>query len=247
VYALLTDGSTAEIRPASPEDFDLVRAMHEAMSPDNTYLRFFSFSKRAAEAEAKRICRKPEAGNLALLALADGELVGVASYSSVGGCPGQAEVAFAVADHMHHMGIATLLLEHLVSFAAAAHITAFTAQTLTENTAMLRVFADAGLPVYRHTADGIVELTIPLPYDGTGTSLDSYLNAVAERERSADAASLRHLLAPESVRYSSQRAADGLDGDLRRDGSAEPIEDLCPFPAAPPCGRAQLAGRLPRS
>jgi acyl-CoA synthetase (NDP forming)/RimJ/RimL family protein N-acetyltransferase len=199
VYALLTDGSTAEIRPASPEDFDLVRAMHEAMSPDNAYLRFFSFSRHAAEAEAKRICRAPEAGSIALLALADGELAGVASYTSIGAYPGQAEVAFAVADHMHHKGIATLLLEHLVSFAAEDHITTFTAQTLTENTAMLRVFASAGLPVHRHTADGITDLTIPLPYDGPGTGLDDYLNAVAERERSADAASLRHLLAPESV------------------------------------------------
>jgi acyl-CoA synthetase (NDP forming)/RimJ/RimL family protein N-acetyltransferase len=199
VYALLTDGSTVLIRPAGPEDFDLVRAMHEAMSPDNAYLRFFSFSRRAAEAEARRICRASEAGSAALLALADGELAGVASYTSIGAYPGQAEVAFAVADHMHHRGIATLLLEHLVSFAAEDRITTFTAQTLTENTAMLRVFTSAGLPVHRHTADGIIELTIPLPYRGAGTGLDSYLNAVAERERHADAASLRHLLAPESV------------------------------------------------
>jgi acyl-CoA synthetase (NDP forming)/RimJ/RimL family protein N-acetyltransferase len=199
VYALLTDGSTVLIRPAGPEDFDLVRAMHEAMSPDNVYLRFFSFSRRAAEAEARRICRAPEAGSVALLALAGGELAGVASYTSIGGYPGQAEVAFAVADHMHHKGIATLLLEHLVSFAAEDHVTTFTAQTLTENTAMLRVFTSAGLPVHQHTADGIIELTIPLPYRGAGTGLDSYLNAVAERERRAEAASLRHLLAPESV------------------------------------------------
>ena len=199
MYALLTDGSTAAIRLAGPKDLNAVRAMHEAMSPDNAYLRFFSFSRHAAEAEAKRICRAPEPGNVALLALADGELVGVASYTSIGAYPGRAEVAFAVADHMHHKGIATLLLEHLVSFAAEDHITTFTAQTLTENTAMLRVFAGAGLPVHRHTADGIIELTIPLPYDGTGTDVDSYLNAVAERERCSDAASLRHLLAPESV------------------------------------------------
>lgn len=92
---MLTDGSTAEIRSARPEDFDLVRAMHEAMSPDNAYLRFFSFSRRAAEAEAKRVCRTLEAGNVALLALVDNELAGVASYTGVGACPGQAEVAFA--------------------------------------------------------------------------------------------------------------------------------------------------------
>jgi len=41
VYALLADGTTVEIRPADPADFDAVRAMHEAMSPDSSYLRFF--------------------------------------------------------------------------------------------------------------------------------------------------------------------------------------------------------------
>ena len=52
VYALLIDGSTAEIRAATPDDHEAVRSMHEARSPENLYLRFFSLSKRAAEQEA---------------------------------------------------------------------------------------------------------------------------------------------------------------------------------------------------
>ena len=64
---------------------------------------------------------------------------------------------------MHHKGIATLLLEHLVSLARSRQITTFTAETLTENTAMLKVFADVGLPVQRHFADQVYELTFPLP------------------------------------------------------------------------------------
>ena len=201
-YALLADGTTVEIRPVDPADFGAVRAMHEAMSPDNTYLRFFNLSRLAAETEARRICRGPGPGHAALLALSAGEVIGCGSYDALAGPDGPgntAEVAFAVADHMHHRGIATLLLEHLVSLARAHQITAFTAQTLSENTPMLKVFADAGLPVQRHYEDGVVEMTFPLPSEGDGTALDSYLNAVAERERRADTASLRHVLAPESV------------------------------------------------
>jgi acyl-CoA synthetase (NDP forming)/GNAT superfamily N-acetyltransferase len=201
-YALLADGTTVEIRPAGPADFDAVKAMHEAMSPDNTYLRFFNVSRRAAETEAWRICRSSRPGGVALLALAAGEVVGCASYGAPVGSAGPGntvEVAFAVADRMHHRGIATLLLEHLVSFARSRQITAFTAQTLSENAPMLKVFADAGLPVQRHYEDGVVEMTFPLPSEGGGTALDTYLNAVAERERRADTASLRHVLAPESV------------------------------------------------
>jgi len=195
VYALLADGTTVGIRLAAPDDFDAVKAMHEAMSPDNSYLRFFNISRHSAEIEARRICRDPAPGSLALLAVADGELVGVASYVPLQDQPGQAEVAFAVADHMHDRGIATLLLEHLVSVARTRRIVTFAADTLTENKAMLAVFAAAGLPVERRYADGVYKLTFPLPRQ----DLDSYLDVVAERERRADVASLRHIFAPESV------------------------------------------------
>ena len=197
VYALLADGTTVEIRPAGPGDFDAVKAMHQAMSPDNSYMRFFNISRLAAETEARRICKSPAPIQVALLALVGAEVVGVASYVSE--VQGQAEVAFAVADHMHNRGVATLLLEHLISFARSHQITTFTAETLTENKAMLNVFADAGLPVDRHYADGVFKLTFPLPSADAGLTLESYLSAVTERERRAEAASLRHVLAPESV------------------------------------------------
>ena len=58
VYALLADGSTVQIRPAEPGYFDAVKAMHEAMSPDNAYFRFFILSRTAVETEAWRICQE---------------------------------------------------------------------------------------------------------------------------------------------------------------------------------------------
>jgi acyl-CoA synthetase (NDP forming)/RimJ/RimL family protein N-acetyltransferase len=196
-YALLTDGSTVEIRHARPQDVDAVREMHAAMSPDNMYLRFFSPSRRMAEREARRVCREPGPDHEALLAWLGGRLVGVATYEDTGR-PGVAEIAFAVPDDMHHRGIATLLLEHLVSLGRRRELRAFTAQTLAENAAMLQVFAHAGLPVRRRSADGVVELTFPLP-GSVGQGLDSYLDSVARRESRADVASLRHLLRPVSV------------------------------------------------
>ncbi len=204
VYALLADGTTVEIRPASPGDFDAIKAMHDAMSPANLYLRFFSMSRTAGEREAGRLTREPGPDHAALLALAGGQLVGTASYevaknAKTGELTDIAEVAFAVADHMHQRGIATLLLEHLVSVARAQQLRAFTAETLTENTPMLRVFADAGLPVTSHREDGVITSTIPLPPDDTGTELATYLDTVARRERRANVASLRPVFAPESV------------------------------------------------
>jgi hypothetical protein len=65
-YALLADGTTAEIRPAGPDDLDAVTRFHRDMSPDNLYLRFFGLSKRAAEQEARRVCRPADADHAAL-------------------------------------------------------------------------------------------------------------------------------------------------------------------------------------
>ena len=199
-YALLTDGSTVEIRPARPSDADAVKDMHAAMSPDNMYLRFFSLSPSAAQQEAQRVCRAPGPDHAALLAWRDGELIGVASYEPTGKeKEGAAEIAFAVSDEMHGRGVATLLLEHLVSLARRRKLTAFTATALADNTAMLRVFADAGLPVQRQNADGVVDMIFPLPGGETDQRLDSYLESVASRESRADVASLRHLLQRASV------------------------------------------------
>jgi acyl-CoA synthetase (NDP forming)/GNAT superfamily N-acetyltransferase len=197
-YALLTDGSTVLIRPPSPADAEAVRAMHAAMSPDNLYLRFFSLSPRNADAEAGRVCREPAPDHAALLAWLGDRLVGVASYEPAAGA-GTAEVAFAVPDDMHGRGIATLLLEHLVSVGRERGLRAFTAQALAENRAMLGVFADAGLPVHRTMADGVVELTFPIPAGDDGRFLDRYLDSVSARESRADVASLRPLLQPAAV------------------------------------------------
>ena len=198
-YALLTDGTTIEIRPARPGDFDAVRDMHAKMSPENLYLRFFGVSRSAAEGEARRVCREPAPDHGALLALLEGQVVGCGSYEVAGDGSRSAEVAMAVADEMHRRGVGTLLLEHLVSLARGQGVRTFVAQTLSENALMMQVFADAGLRARRALVDGVYEVSFPLPTGEGDADLGSYRDAVAERERSADVASLRHVLTPASV------------------------------------------------
>jgi acyl-CoA synthetase (NDP forming)/RimJ/RimL family protein N-acetyltransferase len=196
-YALLADGSTVEIRAARPEDYDAVRDMHANLSPNNAYFRFFNLSPRAPDREAQRVCRPADDKHVALLALLSGTLVGVATYEA-SERPGRAEIAFAVSDDMHGRGIATLLLEHLVSLGRQRNLIAFEAETLPDNYAMQRVFADAGLPVERQFKDGVIALTFPLPA-ADSERLDSYLDAVSVRASRAEVASLRHLFEPASI------------------------------------------------
>ena len=255
VYALLADGRTVEIRPATHADYAAVKSMHEAMSPDNAYLRFFSLSRLAAEHEARRVTREPGPDHAALLAIFDGKVVGLASFEVArngAGRPGggrTAEVAFAVADTMHHRGIATLLLEHLVSLARARQLEALVAETLQENTGMLRVFSDAGLPVVSKREDGVVAITIPLPPDDAGHQLEDYLETVAARERSANVASLRPLFAPGSVAVIGASRRTGTVGrsvldNIKAGGYAGRLYAVNPAACAPdgknplPIGRA---------
>ena len=197
-YALLADGTTMTIRPAGPRDYGPVKRLHDAMSPGNLYFRFFSMSRAAVEREARRVCREPGPDHGALLGLLSDELVGVASYELIPDS-GTAEVALVVADGMHGRGVATLLLEHLVSLADARGVKDFTAEVLPGNSAVLQVLGDAGLDVRRRSGNGVVELSMLIPHSTALSEASLYLDAVAGRERRAAVASLEPLLAPRSV------------------------------------------------
>jgi acyl-CoA synthetase (NDP forming)/GNAT superfamily N-acetyltransferase len=209
-YALLTDGTTLTIRSAGPGDYGAVKRLHEAMSPENLYFRFFSLSRMSAEHEARRVCTDNRPGMVALVGLVGDEVVGVASYELTGD-GATAEIALAVADNMHRHGVATLLLEHLVSLGRANDVKVLSGEVLADNYAVLRVLSDSGLAMRRRLSNGVVELTIPVPRTAAVGEASAYLDAVAGRDRRADVASLQPLLAPRSV---------AVVGAARRPGSA---------------------------
>ncbi|MET8224523.1 GNAT family N-acetyltransferase [Streptomyces sp. NPDC005301] len=192
VHALLADGTTVCIRPVRPADHDRLRGLFEEMSPDNLRLRFFAASRRSATLSADRACAPAPPGHRALLAETDGRVVGLAEYDT-GGAEDGAEISIAVADGLHHRGVGTLLIEHLASTARAEGITTFTADALSENQEVLRLFADFGLHVSRRFEGPEVRCTVRLDQD------DAYLSAVEARGRTADVASLMPLLKPSVV------------------------------------------------
>jgi acyl-CoA synthetase (NDP forming)/GNAT superfamily N-acetyltransferase len=197
-YALLADGTTMTIRPPGPRDYEPVRQLHEAMSAENLYFRFFSASRVSAEREARRVCLDGGPGLVALLGLLGDKLAGVASYELTPDTA-VAELALAVADGMHRRGVATLLLEHLVSLARARGVRVLVAEVLPDNYPVLHVLADSGLAVLRKIGHGVVEVSMPVPRNAALGEASTYLDAVAGREKHADVASLEPLLNPRSV------------------------------------------------
>ncbi|WP_427924216.1 GNAT family N-acetyltransferase [Streptomyces sp. cg40] len=191
VHALLADGTTVCIRPAETGDHDQLQGLYEEMSPENLRLRFFGVSRRSAQIAADRAVR-PHPGYRALLAEAKGQVIGLAEYDT-GGTGTAADISVAVADGLHHRGVGTLLVEHLVSAARAEGITTFTADALSENHEILRLFADLGLRTARRFEGPEMRCTIELDED------ENYLSATEARGRAADVASLVPLLRPDSV------------------------------------------------
>ncbi|MEU2776367.1 GNAT family N-acetyltransferase [Streptomyces sp. NPDC007162] len=193
VHALLADGTTVCIRPAAPGDHDQLEGFYDGMSAENLRFRFFSISRRSGALAADRACAPARPGHLALVARTPEGMIGVAEYDTGGDGEDTAEVSVAVSDGMHHRGVGTLLVEHLVSAARAEGITGFTADALSDNREVLRLFADLGLRTERRLEGPETRCVIRLTED------DAYLSAVEARGRAADVASLLPLLRPEVV------------------------------------------------
>lgn len=192
-WSLLVDGAIVKVRTIRPADHDAVIRLHKELSPDNQYLRFFGISVNAPFDVSRRICRPPDQRHHAVGVWLGDALIGVAHYERPSATSLDAEMAFVVADSMHGKGVATLLLERLASEARAAGVRQLTAEVLARNAPMLRVFADAGLTATSRFDREVVQLVADL--DGG----ERYLDAVADRERRSQEASLAHVFHPRSV------------------------------------------------
>ena len=191
---ILRDGTVASVRPAGPADRRAMRRFFHELSPESRRHRFF-IAGEPPDALVDRFCTADPAQNLTLIACRragdDERIVAAASYFRI--TDTVAEAAFAVDDHLHGKGIATLLLERLAAFASASGFTRFQATTMAENRGMIEVFRDSGFEVRSRLSDTTMEVQLSL------LPSDRRVAASEQRSRLATAASLRPLFAPRAV------------------------------------------------
>jgi len=186
---LLRDGSIGVVRPLAADDGAALHLLHDGVSDEAIRLRFFSTARHAAHTYVDHVVADRDV--LAMVAERGGELVGLVTAEPLG--EDRSEVAFLVSDAARGLGVGTLLLEHVASWALACGITTLEADVLTENHAMLAVFGDAGFDSTRRFESDIVELTLE-------TSASSAVDERADlRAFQAETASLAPLLDPGSV------------------------------------------------
>jgi acyl-CoA synthetase (NDP forming)/GNAT superfamily N-acetyltransferase len=188
---VLADGSTAHIRPITPDDADRLVAFYDRVSDESKYYRFFAPHPKLTERDVERFTHVDYVDRNALILLRGDDMVAVGRYDKV--TDRVAEVAFLVEDTQHGRGVGSVLLEHLAQVAREQGFTHFVADVLPQNTKMIRVFKDAGYTVARSYDEGVVHLEFEIK-----PTVDM-LAVMEARERVSEARSVARLLSPSSV------------------------------------------------
>lgn len=204
---ILSDGRTVHLRPIRPDDSEGIIKLHSRLSPTTVYYRFFTPMPQLSDSMLSRFVNVDYQDRMAFVADYRGMLIAVARYDRIPGNP-VAEVAFLVDDAHQGRGLGSIMLEQLAAFAQTNGITRFVADTLADNTRMLKVFRDAGYQLIRHTEEGVVQVRFDL------TPTQQSRDAMAAREHRSTARSIEAILRPNSVALVGASRVQGSVGDL---------------------------------
>jgi RimJ/RimL family protein N-acetyltransferase len=164
----LRDGTPVLIRAIRSDDRERVIAAFHKLDQETIYTRFFSAKKELSDADLGRIDASDFVHAAVLVASlgsgADETLIGGGAYTVIerpDAVP-TAEVSFTIEEDYHGKGLSTLFMALLIEIGREHGIRRFEAEVLAGNTPMLKVFQHSGLPLTRHTEDGVVHVVMEL-------------------------------------------------------------------------------------
>jgi RimJ/RimL family protein N-acetyltransferase len=162
----LKDGTAVTVRSIRAEDGDSVLEAFKGMDKESVYRRFFTPKKELSSAELKQLTDVDFSNVVAFVVTktsAEGELlIGGGRYAVDAPGATQAEIAFMTEGGHRGLGVASLILSHLVAIARGAGVTRFEAEVLAENQPMLGVFRRSGLPMSLKQDGSIFHVTLSL-------------------------------------------------------------------------------------
>jgi acetyltransferase len=151
----MRDGNQVTIRPIRPEDEPLMVKLHETLSDQSVYLRYFcslSLSRRIAHERLLKICFGDYDREMALVAELTDPVTGERRIIAVGRLSklhvrNEAEVAVLVSDRYQKHGLGQELLRRVVEVARDEKLSQVSAEMLTDNVAMQIVMKRLGFRV----------------------------------------------------------------------------------------------------
>ncbi len=149
------------VRLIRPDDEPRLIALHERLSAQSSYQRFFTVMRRLPTNWAHFLANVDYRTRLALVIerreAGDPQLVAVGRYESTADA-GIAEVAFVVEDRWQGKGLGRLLLGELLAAADARGIRRFRAYVLADNRRMLHLLSRYTKVVERRLDAGVIDL-----------------------------------------------------------------------------------------
>jgi RimJ/RimL family protein N-acetyltransferase len=163
-FETLRDGRRLHVRALRPEDRAGMLDFVGRMSEQSRYYRFFAPKNAFTEREIAYFLNVDFVNHVAFVAVLEeaGQPLIVGSGRYIVSQPGCAEIAFGVDDAHHGLGIASVLMRHLVAIARRAKLEVLTAEVLAVNASMLRVFEKSGLEFSKKSERGALHVTFRL-------------------------------------------------------------------------------------
>ena len=163
---VLKDGTAVTIRAIQRGDKSRLLEAFKTFDRESVYRRFFSPKKELSDRELEQLTDVDFSQVVALVVTtqaADGEiLIGGGRYATEGAGSGEAEIAFMTHGNYRGLGIASLVLKHLMHIAREAGVRRFEAEVLAENSPMLAVFRRSGMPMHLKRDGNILHVTLSL-------------------------------------------------------------------------------------
>lgn len=152
------------IRPMKLNDVPLICAMHDRLSKESIYSRYFSVNKPSMTSlvEQAHLSSRRGASYVALLQNQPYEIIGVAYYICSSDDPGVAEPALLIEDRFQGNGLGWAMMERLISDAREQAICIFQSYVLMTNQRILRILEKSSLPLGRYYRDGLLEIRLNL-------------------------------------------------------------------------------------
>jgi RimJ/RimL family protein N-acetyltransferase len=165
----LKDGTEVTVRAIHLDDaYALLKAFND-LDRESVYRRFFTPKKELTDDELTQLTDVDFSRVVALLVTkqtGEGEvLMGGGRYAADNRGSGKAELAFVTGGIYRGLGIASLILRHLVRIAQNSGVARFEADVLAENQQMLAVFRRSGLPMQLGRDGNVLHVTLALQPD----------------------------------------------------------------------------------
>jgi GNAT superfamily N-acetyltransferase len=154
-------GGRVGLAQLEPSDREPLRRLFYRLSPETLYRRFLSPIARPEQVRPDRLLDLDHRDREAIVAVDDGEIVGVARYVRTPGSD-EAEMAVVVADAWQRQGLATRMLAALAEQASAVGIEQFTMMMQADNWPILRLVRRVDPSARLALSYGVYETTVPV-------------------------------------------------------------------------------------